>query len=176
MPPGDDSQYYKDPPQQILSLLKDTFGEKYTYFLGGPTFDFPNAAYPVCIVQSVQSANTTSNAATGQDKVRELIHVHFLEQSLDDENAPYDQDTTIRKLYKKIQGRDPATGLYLQGTAMYALRTNLSLKSASTGFPTTIDHDIQIDYDIIPRADKPTIIEALVTIVTDERISVVSRY
>lgn len=172
----DNVAYYKDPPQQILALMKDTFGSRFgAYFLGSPTYDYPDAAFPACVVQSVQSRNTVTNAPTGTDEVSELVHLHFFEQSKDQANASDDVQTAIRVLYEKIQGRDPATGFYLPGTAMYALRTNITLKSGSTGFQTTLDHDIQIDYDIIPRANRPTILEALITIVTRERITVNNR-
>lgn len=172
----DDSQYYKDPSLQIMDLMKATFGAYYNYYLGGPTVDFPKAAYPVCVVQPIQSSNTTNGAATGQDRVRELIKIIFLEESNDTADASEDKDMTMRLLYNKIQGRDPASGLYSPGTAMFALRTNLTLNSGSTSFQTTLDHDIQIDYDIIPRQDRPTVLEALLTIVTDERITVQNRY
>lgn len=171
----DDSQYYQDPPLQILKLMKQTFGDENTYYLGSPTYELPEADYPAIIVQSVQSANTTKGAPTGKDVVREIIHLHFFELSKDDVNTPNDQDNTLRRLYKKIQGRDPLTGQYAAGTAMYALRTNLSLQSGNTGFPTTIDHDIDVLYDIIPRADRPSVLQAIVTIATDERVFVLNR-
>ncbi len=169
----DDTQYYLDPPTQIMRLMKKTFGDRYTYYLGSPTFEFAEVAYPVLVVQSVQSANTQKNAPTSTDRVRELIKVYFFEQSKDYVGASEDQQTAIRVPYNSIQGRDPATGRYYAKTAMGALRANLDLGSAATGIQTTIDHDITIDYDIIPRANQPTIVEAIVTVVTDERVIVV---
>lgn len=171
-----DATYYKDPPQLILNLMKDTFGNRFNhYYLGGPTVNFADAAYPVCIVQSIQSSNTIKGAPTGTDSIGELIHIHFLEQSKDNANSSDEVDTTMRTLYQKIQGRDPANGFYLAGTALFALRSNLTLKSGDTGFQTTIDHDINVDYNIIPRRDRDTIVEAQIAVVTRERVIVPNR-
>lgn len=169
-----ETSFYKDPPRMILDLMKATFGDRIkAYFLGAPSYVFPEAAYPVCVVQSVQSKNTITGAPTGTDSVGELIHIYFMENGADDQGGTDDEDTTMRKLYNKIQGRDPATGYYLAGTALYALRTNISLMNGNVN--TTIDQDVSVDYDVIPRADSPVIMEAIISIVTRERVQVPNR-
>lgn len=171
-----DPAFYIDPPTQIKNLMKDTFGSRFSsYYLGSPTYNYPEADFPVCVVQHVQSSNTVKNAPTGKDAVGQLIHIHFFEQSKDQAGASDDDETTMRILENKIEGRDPATGWYMAGTAMYALRTNITLRSGLTGFQTVLDHDISTDYDIIPRADQPTIVEALISVVTREHVTVPNR-
>ncbi len=168
----DQTNLYKDPPLLIHELMQVTFGQRFNaYFLGSPT-EIPEAAFPCVVVQSIQSSNTIKGAPTGTDRVGELIHVHFLENQKDNLGASDSVDTTIRKLYNRIQGRDPATGFYLPGTAMYALRTNITLQNAS-GVDTVIDQDITIDYEITPRADHSVITEAIVTVLTTERVRVI---
>lgn len=169
----DPSQFYKDPPAMILELMKDTFGDRFSqYYLGSP-IEIPEAAYPCLIVQSIQSSNSISNAPTQTDSVGELIHIHFLENAKDYANISDDTQTVVRKLYQDIQGRDPSSGFYLAGTAMYALRTNISLYNGQVN--TVIDQDIAIDYDILPRGELPTVTQAMITIVTRERVIVPNR-
>lgn len=169
------SSLYKDPPLLIYNLLKDTYGGTIkAYYLGSPT-EIPEAAYPCIIVQSIQSKNTINGAASQTDNVNELIHIHLLENAKDHYSGELEVDTTLRALYQKIQGRDPATGFYLPGTAMFALRTNISLANTITGVNTVIDQDVNIDYDILPRADQPTILQAMITVLTTERVQIPNR-
>lgn len=169
----DQTEYIKDPPALILDLMKTTFADRFqAYFLGSPTM-IAEAAYPCCIVQFQKSTNSVTGAPTGHDSVSELITIHFLENSKDQAGASDEEDTTIRKIYDYVQGRDPTTGWYRPDTAMYALRTNLDLKTSSTGYRNVIDHDIDTNYDVVPRGELPTIVEAVITIVARERIPVV---
>ena len=162
----------KDPPALILDLMRATFGDRFNaYFLGSPTM-IPEATYPCCIVQFQTSNNTVTGAPTGHDSVSELITIHFLENSKDNENATDSEDTSIRKIYDYVQGRDPSTGWYRSDTALYALRTNLDLTTRATGYRNVIDHDIDTNYNVTPRQSMPTIIEAVITVVTRERIPV----
>lgn len=167
-----EANFYKDPSLLIYNLLKDTFKDRYSYFLGMP-IEIAQAMYPCIIVQSMQSNNTVTGAPTSTDAVGELIHISFLENTKDDYGVNSDKDTTMRRIYQAIQGRDPATGFYLPGTALFALRTNISLPNGSLN--TIIDHDIQVDYDVLGGQDQPTIAHGMITVVTRERIIVPNR-
>lgn len=169
----DPTTLIKDPPALVLDLMKATFGDYFNdYFLGSPTV-LGESAYPCLIVQFQSSNNSVTGAPTGHDTVGEKITIHFLENSKDDANASDETETTIRRMYQYVQGRDPATGWYKNGSALYALRMNLDLTTGSaTGYRNVIDHDIDTNYDVIPRTNQPTIVEAVITIVTRERIPV----
>lgn len=168
----DPTENIKDPPALLLDLMRDTFQDRFkAYFLGSPTM-IAEAAYPCCIVQFQTSSNTVTNAPTGTDMVGELITIHFLENSKDTAGASDSEETSIRKLYNTIQGRDPSTGWYRADTALYALRTHLDLNTRTTGYRNVIDHDIETNYQVVPRKDQDTIIEAVITVVTRERIPV----
>jgi len=160
----DNTHYYKDPPKLVYELLEDTFGEKFEYFLGSP-LNIEASAYPCIIVQPVSSNNTVTGAPTGTDNVAEIINIHVL--MLDSGNAATSGtvNTVMRDMYNLVQGRDPATGFYMTGTVLYALRTHLTLSTV------IIDHDIDVNYDATPVADK-NVIEAIVTIALRERVRV----
>lgn len=163
----DNTHYYKDPPKLIFELLEDTFGDRFQYFLGSP-INIDVNAYPCIIVQPVSGNNSVTDAPTGTDNVAEIINVHVC--MLDSGNAATSgtTDTVMRNLYNTIQGRDPATGFYMSGTLLYALRTNIDLGTA------IIDHDIDVNYDATPVADH-NVMEAIVSIATRERVAVPNR-
>lgn len=168
----DQTEFIKDPPALLIDLMRKTFGDRFNaYFLGSPTM-IPEGAYPCCIVQFQTSTNSVTGAPTGHDSVSELITIHFLENSKDSADATDAEETSIRKIYDYVQGRDPSSGWYRPDTALYALRTNLDLTTSATGYRNVIDHDIDTNYNVTPRQDMPTIIEAVITIVTRERIPV----
>lgn len=163
----DNTRYYKDPPKLIYELMQDTFRDRFTYFLGSP-LNLAAQAYPCIVIQPVKANNTVDGAPTGQDSVAEQINIHILYLETMNAATQGNADTTMRKLYNIVQGRDPATGFYMSGTVLYALRTNIDLGT------TILDHDIDIDYTVSPDADK-AVIEAIVGVVTRERVSVPNR-
>ena len=166
---------YKDAALLIYELMQDTFGEEYSYFLGSPVM-LAQSAYPCIVIQSISSNNTVQNAPTGHDVVSEQINIHILMSEMSVEQADDSIETTMRTLYNIVQGRDSTTGFYQSGTAMFALRTNLEFTNPITKLPTVVDHDIDINYDVTPTPGKPTIIEAILTLVTRERMPVPNRY
>jgi hypothetical protein len=164
-----ESEYYSDATSRVLQLLKDTFGEsKFNWFDGVPTEDLPEGAFPCVIVHKL--ASTVELGATGQDKMRSQINVHFLLNEADDVNAltaSGDQgNLTQKKLRQMIEGRDPATGQWKQGTALWALRTKIRLEG------TTVELNADVQYDATPRPDLPTINEAIIQVIATELISV----
>lgn len=163
----DNTHYYKDPPKLIYELMQDTFGDKYEYFLGSPLM-LDASAYPCIIVQSMSGNNTVTGAPTGMDAVAEIVNIHIL--LLDSSNAATSGtiNTAMRDLYNTVQGRDPATGFYMTGTLLYALRTNIDLGTA------IIDHDIDVNYDVTQVVDK-NVLEAIITVKTVERVTVPNR-
>lgn len=170
----DTTRYYKDPAKLIFELMQDTFRDRInTYFLGSPAA-LAASAYPCIVVQQISGNNTVQNAATGQDYVTSLINIHIMFVETMSAVSQGTTDTTMRKLDNYVQGRDPATGFYMNGTVLHALRTNLEIYNPTTNLPTTIDHDIDINFDVTPTADK-AIMEAIITVKTVERISVPDR-
>lgn len=163
----DNTHYYKDPPKLIYELMQDTFNDKFEYFLGSPINIAPEA-YPCIIVQPVSGNNTVTGAPTGTDNVAEIVNIHILMLDSGNVATTGSTNTVMRNLYNTVQGRDPATGFYMTGTLLYALRTNIDLGTA------IIDHDIDVNYDATAVADK-NVIEAIVTVATRERVSVPNR-
>lgn len=163
----DNTRYYKDPSKLIYELMEDTLGDKYTYFLGSPV-SLDNGAYPCVVVQTMSANNTVTEAPTGMDNASELINIHLL--VLDSGNAAVtgSVNTVMRELYNTVQGRDPATGFYMTGTVLYALRTNIDLGT------TIIDHDIEVNYDVTPLPER-NVIEAIITVAARERVTVPNR-
>jgi hypothetical protein len=160
----DTTHYYKDPPKRIFELLEDTLGDRYTYFLGSP-LNIESSAFPCVVVQPVSANNTVKGAPTGTDAVNEMVNIHIMK--LDSGNAATtgSTNTVMRDLYNTVQGRDPATGFYMSGTVLYALRTNLNLSGV------LIDNDFDVNYDVTQQADR-NVVEAVITIVTREHVQV----
>jgi hypothetical protein len=170
----DQTQYYKDPPLLIFELMKRTFGDQFSYYLGAPNVAFPADGYPLIVVQSLESRSNITNAPTGTDSVQERIGIFFMLNMMDDLSASSTEQLTMRRLYNYIEGRDPATGFYKVGTAKNALRSNLDLSNPDTGNPTTINNDISVTYNPPgDNPDMPSIVSAALEVITVERVQVI---
>lgn len=161
----DDTNYYMPAQGRLLQLMRDTFGEKFNvYYDGMPDNAPPESAYPCCVVH--KQAGTVQAGATGQDAMRSQINIHFLLNGSDTVNASGDVNLTKKKLENMIEARDPATGQWRTGTAMYALATQLTLGS------TTVELDRDFQYDMTYRQELPTIVECVIQIIAVEKIPV----
>lgn len=165
-----DIEYYKDPSQRILELMKTTLKESpiNMYYLGSPD-EIAEAAYPCLVVQPMNAKVSFENAPTNTDNAGEEINIEVYFNAKDDYNSSSDQDTTMRKIYQLIQGRDPATGQWMAGTIMYALRTNITLENLN------LDQEVDVTYDVQPRPEQPTIMIGIVTVVIRGRVTVLNR-
>ena len=164
----DNTTYYKDPPKLLYELMQDTLGDEYTYFLGSPTM-LGKDAYPCVVVQTLKANNTAQDAPTGHDNVSEQIAIFVMILENSAAASQVNEDTIQRKLYNVIQGRDPATGFYMTGTVLNALRKNITLGGA------ILDQDLDIDYDIDRRAENDVMVGS-VTLTLSERVQVPERF
>lgn len=164
---GDQTDYFRDGVTRILDLMRDTFSDRITnYFNGDP--EFIGKSYYPCICVSLPQTEITPGA-TGQDNVAEKVMIKLVFNKLDDANADPNTDLTELKLRRMVQGQDPATGQWLPGTLMYALRTNLTLGNVN------LNEDVQIAYDVNLRPDDTITQEAWVTVNTNRKALVPAR-
>jgi hypothetical protein len=163
----DEPQIRLDGAQTIRNLLLSTFGSVFTtYYIGAPG-EIPEAALPCVIIQRVHTSYRAG--ATMTDDVTEDIMVHILDNGKNSWGAPDDDDTAMRKLQNLVEGRDPVTGAPLKTSIIYALRQNITFTS------TIIDNDIDVNYDVTTRPDAPTLVEAIITVKTVERVFLPNR-
>lgn len=164
-----DDQYYKDPSQRLLDLVKDEMGSGYEYFLGVPS-ELPEAAFPCIVVQTVDSS--ISAGATGFDQVIEQVDIVVMVNSKDDLNAPEAKDTTLRKLNNIIQGRSP-TGAWLTPSIMHTVRKAIALYDQNQ--QVVIGSEAVVNYDVKPTADESNIMMGIVTMTLRYQVPVPDR-
>ena len=163
-----EAQYYMDGVARLADLMKDTYKDQLKeYYVGLPEFEPPAAAYPCCIVHKI--AGKIGSERTGEDYMMSQINIHILFSSSADTKNPQPGDVTMRKLQLFVEGRDPDSRQWKAGTALHALRTNLSL---SDDMSLTLDEDIQYDATTY---DSVTIKEAIIQVIVKERVSVPRR-
>jgi len=163
----DGQNVYLDGAQRLKNVVEGVFGQLFkAYFIGSPDV-IPEAALPAVVFQKVSGKVTLGPTMT--DELTETVMAHFLVNGKDGFGTPDDDNTVMRQLFTLIEGRDPATGQYLPTSLMYAIRQNLTLDE------TVITHEETINYDVTPRVDQPTIVEAIVTVAIQERVLVPNR-
>lgn len=156
-----------DASQNIRNMIQDRFKSLFNaYYIGIPDA-IPEAAMPCVIIQ--KNSGTITVGATMTDERIEDIEIHIAFNGKIGWGTVSDDDTVMRQLQNFIEGLDPTTGYYLDGSLMGVLRTNLTIGS------TIINNDMSINYDITPRTDQPSICEAIVTITIEERVLVPNR-
>ncbi len=165
----DDSAVYKDATTRIYELMQATFADRLKmYYLGMPNDLIPEANFPCLIVHKV--AGNISLGATGEDRSRSQIAVIIYLNQADDLNQSGNVAVSMRKLQKLVEGRDPTTGAWLAGTALNALRTQITLTN------TSIELDADVNYEVLERDEGLTAIsKATIEIITTERVSVPER-
>jgi len=163
-------RYYKDGVARILELLKDTFGNQFSYFNGQPE-DIAASQLP-CIMVS-ETAGTIESDATGVDRITETVLIIVAMNRKDDIGAGEDTNLTEFKLRKIVKGQYPEShanaGQYLPETVMYALRKNITMENA------ILSSDITTDFDIIQRGEDTFTQEAYVTVTLQRLAAVPSR-
>jgi hypothetical protein len=168
----DQQQYFKDAVTLITELLQNTLGSQITTYYEGAPQEMPaEAAFPICSVYKVSGRNTVG-PTTGDD-VTEEIMVVIMTNRLIWEGGPNTIDTPMRHLQRLVEGRDPNQpaqyGTYLPNTVLGALRKNLTLGTY------TLDSDVAINYDSMPRASAPAIAECDIKVTLNEVVHVPNR-
>lgn len=163
-----DSGYLPDASTRLIRLMKQTFGDRFReYFDGIPNEELPEGAFPCVIVHKV--TGSVESGATGTDVMRSQINIHFLLNQADDVNASGSQDVTLKRLRQMIEGRSDETRSWQPGTALHALRSNITLEEL------TLELDTDVQYDVTPRFELPSITEATIQIITREFVPVGAR-
>lgn len=158
---------YRSPFDSIMELMRDTFGESFNAYYEGDPIQIPKANLP-CIIMEMQAGRTQLDA-TSTDRIQNQINIRLVFNKEDDYNASDTKDLTERKLRILVEGRDPSSGQYLPNSVVGALRTHLTLSSS------TIENDIDWQYDLQPRTADLTTSEALVQVLAIQRVIVNNR-
>lgn len=165
----DDSQdlYAPDSTTRLIEQLKPAFG-KFTFYEAWPNVWPPDDAWPVMIVQLLNSRPTIGPTET--DEVPETIEITVMLNQADAAGSTNVRTTTRRHLQNIIQGQDPsAINEYRPDTVMYALRKYLTLEN------WLINSDVNIKYDIVPPPELPAMVAATITLTTWRRVIVQDR-
>ena len=159
---------YLDGAQRLKNAIEKQFGSLFNaYFVGAPVDVIPDAAMPAIVFQKVSGKVVAS--ATGTDDLTEVIMVHLLVNGKDGFGTPDDDNNVMRQLFTLVEGRDPDTANYMPTTIMGVIRQNFTLDE------TVINHDEQVNYDVTPRQDQPTVVECIITVTMYERVLVGNR-
>lgn len=156
------SEKYPDIVDRLMKLIKANFGGFFKQYYEGDPIEIPKANYPCVIIEKVGS--NVSLGATGQDVLVSQYNIRFLLDKSDDFNASDTKDLTEKKLRELVEARDPQTGLYLENSLLYVLRTNITIGQVN------VATDVDIRYDLQPRPNQVVTSEALVSIVTNEKV------
>jgi hypothetical protein len=160
---------YKDTVTHIDELLQQTFGDYFkVYYKGLPSQTPPEAAYP-CVIVYKQTASYSAGASQSDD-MTEAIMIHLMSNRMDSMGSDNTIDTVMRELEEKVEGREPATAEFKQGTLMHALRYNLTLDAS------IIDSTAAITYSSTPRRDAAFIAEADIQLNITARVTVLNRH
>jgi hypothetical protein len=171
---------YPDATQRLMNLVQGAFGLRgqlmQEYLLGLPdNVVLPDGAFPCVIVDKLDGDYDIADAPTSTDSVTEEIYIHILVDVKTGFNTPNPEGFVKRQLQILVEGRDQNTGYLLPNTLMYALRTNLTLKTPSLPGVATIDQRIHVSYRNPIRPDMPETRECIVTVTVKERQVVLSR-
>jgi hypothetical protein len=153
---------------RLINAMKANFGDLFVaYFNGAPEL-IAESALPCLIVQPLSGKGSVG--ATMTDDVTQQTMIHILANGKDGFGSSDDNDSIMHYIEKLVQGVDPVTGEYSQNSVLHVLRQNITLNT------TIIDSDVAWDYNVTPRTDQPSIMEAIVTVTTTERAYLANRY
>ena len=165
-----EANIYKDVSKRLYDMMTERFKSEFKmFYLGAPSFLPPEEYLPCMVIH--KASNDVSVEATGMDQMVETILINLIYSEKADFNNPDSQfqDTTLRKVHNLVEARDPDTNEWLTGTIMDAVRTNFTLESSTLG------NTVAIDYDVTPRPDAPTILEAVISLTVTSLVEVPGR-
>lgn len=163
----DNLPVHADVITRITQLLRDQYGSDFHQYYEGDPLQIPKANLPCVIVEKV--AGSISLGATGTDVFESQINIRLVLDKAADIGASDNVDLTERKLRRMVEARDEQTGEYLPGTVLNLLRTKITLGNAVIG------KSLDVQYDLQPRTGDLITSEALVSILTTERVAVPNR-
>lgn len=156
-----------DSAQQLMDLCKAQFKDTFNaYFIGIPDA-LPQGAMPCLIIQKLREKIIAG--PTMADDVLASISVTLLVDGKEGFGSTDDDDTVMRKLQNLVEAKDPTTHTYFATSLMGIVRKSITLKNH------VLDNEVEINYDVTPRPNQPSIMEASIIITTKERIYVVNR-
>lgn len=164
----DETEIYKDGPQRIQELLRETFGGYFKYYFLGEPEEIAVDQLP-CVMIS-ETRGVIESGAVGTDDITETIMITLALNKMDDLGADSDSvDLTERKLQRLIKGQDPQTGRYLKNTVAYALRKHITMKEG------VVKSRLETNFDINVRGENTYTQEAYVTCYIERTVYVDSR-
>lgn len=171
----DDTQqlYAPDTVQRLYELLKQQFGDTYTVFPAFPLTPVTKDEMPCIIVDRKTDGAVVGPTST--DEITEVIDITFMRSLADSVGGANPRTDAKRELEMLIQGQDPTTLDYRQGTLYYALRHYLTLLQSS-GAIWLLDSNVQTSYDVGTLQDNTTnVAGALTKLLTQRRVVVQNR-
>ncbi len=132
-----ENKYYSDGVDRVLTLLKDTFGDQFSYF-NGELLNVSENYMPCMMV--TETASLIDTDATGLDILTETIIIIVVLNKKDDLGGSDDIELTDYRLRKLVQGQDPTTKEYLTDSVLGALRTHFTMSN------DTLYQNMQVDF------------------------------
>lgn len=161
-----DSAFAQDSVSRIIESLSQVFGN-YTFYDAWPNVWPPKDAWPLMVVQLLNAKPVVGPTQT--DEFPEVVEVTIMINQADAAGSAKVRTTRRREIQRIVQGQDPETLQYKDGTVMKVLRTLLTLDQY------IINSDCSIKYDIDPPKDLPTMVAAVITLSMWRRVYVPGR-
>lgn len=161
------TEVHDDVVSRVKTLMKTTFGDYFKNYYEGDPIEIPKANLPCMIIEKV--TGNIDVDATGTDSFGTQLNIRLLLDKADDYGVSDDVDMTELKLRRLVEARHVTTGEFLPKTVLGVMRTNITMGSS------VLSNQTDIGYDLQPRRGGVVTSEALVQIVTRERINVPNR-
>lgn len=111
---------YKQPVEQVLDFLRETFGSTFNAYYNGDPDLIPNFQLPAIV--AVKLSDSIGSGPTGFRRITEQIQVKVVYNKMDDWSAQNEETKlTEKKIRDIVEARDPETGAYKPGTLKHAL-------------------------------------------------------
>lgn len=163
----DADNFYKGPPERVLEILRNVFGDYFKEYFNGLVDDLPESLLP-CVMASTVDGET-GNDSTATDAITETVAI-VVAINKKDYIGPQDginrADLEMRRL---VMGQDPNTGQYLPRTIMYALRKYFTLQNS------VVDNRISFEFAPGQRGEKIFTQECYLTFVVERQVIVPTR-
>lgn len=144
----------EDSVELVLTLLRTSMGEKYTYFDGDPDL-IAKHDLPAIVVE--QTGEVTVGGTFGEDDTTDTVLVKVILDKSDDWTPQAEKLNLTHRKVRKIINERGVDGKYLPGTVKGALRRELD-------GGRRINHELAVDYGFLRRPEDVFTSEGHVTV------------
>lgn len=168
----DQADFLPDGVARIIKLLKDTFGEEFTYYDDNPSAeDIIDSNLPAIAV--FETTGNIEPGATMTDDIVEQISIVVILNQKDDVGGSETENLTQRKLRRLVKGQYPdghaKARQYHENSIMGIIARNYTLEDGS------IQTSVATDMYVNPISDSLTTSEAIVSVTIKRLAYVLSR-